>query len=110
LLQNYFGEVDRLAKDLGKQLWIICSRALEAVHDDTGSKQLVSALRIIEREHRIDVHYEKQKALNPNSFKPPGRPREWKKQLFVVMKNVVRQRVEGSQFEDRTTNKQWLAR
>jgi exocyst complex component 3 len=58
----------------------------------------------------IDVHYEKQKAAQPNSFKPPGRPREWKKQLFVAMKNVVRQRVEGSQFEDRTTNKQWLAR
>lgn len=26
------------------------------------------------------------------------------------MKNVVRQRVEGSQFEDRSTNRQWLAR
>ncbi|KAI6192027.1 Proable exocyst complex component Sec6 [Aphelenchoides bicaudatus] len=110
LLRNYFGDVDRLVRDLGKQLWIICSRALQAVQDDSGSKQLVSALRVIEREHRIDVHYEKQKGLNPNLFKPPGRPREWKKQLFVVMKNVVQQRVEGSQFEDRTTNKQWLAR
>lgn len=102
--------MDRLVKELGKHIWIICKRALEAIRDDTASKQLVSALRIIEREHRIDAYYMKEKASNPNVFVPPGRPREWKKQLFAVMKDVVKQRVEGSQFEDRDTNKQWLGR
>ena len=40
-------------EDLGKQIWYICSRALEAVHgNDNALSQLVSALRIIEREGR----------------------------------------------------------
>jgi len=110
LLKVYFSDVDGLVNELGKQLWFICSRALQAVYNDVGARQLGFALRIIEREHQTDVHYEKLNAMSTNSFKHPGRPREWKKQLFVVMKEVVRQRVEGSQFEDRTTNKQWLAR
>lgn len=39
--------------ELGKQLWYICSRALEAVRGEgAGPSQLVSALRIIEREQR----------------------------------------------------------
>lgn len=46
--------MEKLVQDLGKQIWYICSRALEAVCDDNATKQLVSALRIIEREERFD--------------------------------------------------------
>uniref|UniRef100_A0A914BVA9 Exocyst complex component 3 n=1 Tax=Acrobeloides nanus TaxID=290746 RepID=A0A914BVA9_9BILA len=90
LLKNYFIEVERLVLDLGKQVWYICLRALDAVREnDDGAQQLASASRIIEREER---------------------PRRWKAQLFEVLLNSVRRRVEGNQFEDRTINKQWLAR
>lgn len=42
---------------------------------------------------------------------PPGRPRQWRKQLFEILLKNVRQRVEGSQFEDGSVNrKSWLAR
>lgn len=44
--------MEKLVQDLGKQIWYICSRALEAVSDNSATKQLVSALRIIEREER----------------------------------------------------------
>uniref|UniRef100_A0A915EHY8 Exocyst complex component 3 n=1 Tax=Ditylenchus dipsaci TaxID=166011 RepID=A0A915EHY8_9BILA len=111
LLKNYFTDVEKLVQDLAKQIWYICSRALEAVcgNESTAPQQLVSALRIIEREERIDQYYIDQK-LSSNQFMPPGRPRQWRKQLFEVLLKNVRHRVEGNQFEDRTTNRQWLAR
>ncbi|KAH7696380.1 Proable exocyst complex component Sec6, partial [Aphelenchoides avenae] len=111
LLKNYFSDVEKLVQDLAKQIWYICSRALEAVRGDQdhGPQQLVSALRIIEREERIDRYYEDRLSVSDN-FMPPGRPRQWRKQLFEVLRKNVRQRVEGNQLEDRTTNKQWLAR
>ncbi|KAI6204996.1 Proable exocyst complex component Sec6 [Aphelenchoides besseyi] len=102
LLKNYFSELDILVANLGKQLWFICEKALLAVNADESSKQLVSALRIIERENRIDDHYRKLHRQNPNTFVPPGRPRLWKKQLFVVLKKMVDNKIEGSQFEDRS--------
>lgn len=55
LLKNYFSDVDKLVEDLAKQIWYICSRALEAVqgNNDNAIQQLVSAIRIIEREERF---------------------------------------------------------
>lgn len=41
---------------------------------------------------------------------PSGRPRQWRKTLFETLIKNVRNRVEGNQLEDRTTNRQWLAR
>lgn len=54
LLKKYFDDVERLVQELGKQLKYICSRALNAPtgNDSTGIQQLVTALRIIEREER----------------------------------------------------------
>jgi exocyst complex component 3 len=58
---------------------------------------------------RIDKYYEDRK-VSTNGFMPPGRPRQWKKKCFEVLEKNVRQRIEGNQLEDRTINKQWLAR
>ncbi|TKR96038.1 hypothetical protein L596_010116 [Steinernema carpocapsae] len=115
LLKNYFVEVEKLVADLGKQIWYILSRSLEAVRvqerqkGQDGQQQLVTALRIIEREERIDKYYLEHKA-STNNFMPPGRPRQWKKECFDVLERNVQHRVEGNQLEDRSINKQWLAR
>jgi hypothetical protein len=54
LLKNYFVEVERLANDLCKQIFYVCSRAIEVVQSqDNALQQLVSAIRIIEREERL---------------------------------------------------------
>ena len=46
--------MDGLVQDLAKQIWYICSRAIEVVHgQDDALQQLVSAIRIIEREERF---------------------------------------------------------
>ncbi|KAK0428448.1 hypothetical protein QR680_010811 [Steinernema hermaphroditum] len=110
LLKNYFVDVEKLVADLGKQIWYILSRSLEAVRgQDAGQTQLVTALRIIEREERIDKYYVEHRA-STGDFMPPGRPREWKKECFNVLERNVQHRVEGNQLEDRTINKSWLAR
>uniref|UniRef100_A0AC34RL41 Exocyst complex component 3 n=1 Tax=Panagrolaimus sp. JU765 TaxID=591449 RepID=A0AC34RL41_9BILA len=109
LLKSYFADVERLAQDLAKQIWYICSRALEAVQGvDNGPQQLVSALRIIEREERIDTYYVERLSANDN-FMPPGRPRKWRAKLFEILAKTVNQRVEGNQLLERSTNKHWLA-
>ena len=41
---------------------------------------------------------------------PPGRPRQWRRQLFEVLAKNVRDRLEGNQLEDKAINRQWLAR
>uniref|UniRef100_A0A915P623 PPIase cyclophilin-type domain-containing protein n=2 Tax=Meloidogyne TaxID=189290 RepID=A0A915P623_9BILA len=110
LLKNYFTDLDKLVNDLAKQVWYICSRALEAVQgNDSALQQLVSALRIIEREERIDTYYLDQRPVS-NDFMPPGRPRQWRRQLFEVLAKNVRDRLEGNQLEDKAINRQWLAR
>ncbi|VDN29809.1 unnamed protein product [Gongylonema pulchrum] len=45
-----------------------------------------------------------------NDFIPPGRPREWRNKCLEVIASTVKQRIEGNQLEDRSLNKQWLAR
>ncbi len=53
MLKNYFVDVERLGDEIGKQVFYICARALEACRGaDPGPQQLVSAIRIIEREER----------------------------------------------------------
>ncbi|CAD5213132.1 unnamed protein product [Bursaphelenchus okinawaensis] len=111
LLKNYFAEVDKLVEELGKHVFYLCKRALEAVRgENAGPQQLVTALRIIEREQRIDDYYKKQLQANPSSFLPPGRPRQWRKKLFDSLKSTVKERIEGNQLEERINNKQWLVR
>ncbi|VDK45758.1 unnamed protein product [Anisakis simplex] len=110
LLKTYFSEVEKLVHELEKQIFYICARCLEAVRGlDQGPQQLVTALRIIEREERIDKYY-MDRITTTNNFMPPGRPRGWRKRCLEVIAETVRQRIEGNQLEDRSLNKQWLAR
>lgn len=54
LLKTYFSDVEKLANELAKQIFYVCSRCLEAARGvDQGPMQLVTALRIIEREERF---------------------------------------------------------
>ena len=109
LLKNYFREVELLVEDLGKALFFFCSKALNAVQGmDEGPQKLVSSLRIIEREERIDQYYLTRKSNNKN-FMPPGRPRKWRAKLLEILSKNVSERVEGNQLQDRSTNKHWLA-
>lgn len=58
---------------------------------------------------RIDQYYMDRRVAT-NDFIPPGRPREWRQKCLEVIASTVKQRIEGNQLEDRSLNKQWLAR
>nr|CDJ80555.1 Exocyst complex component Sec6 domain containing protein [Haemonchus contortus] len=93
-------------------MWFVIGRALEMVkgsESGSGPQELVSCIRIVEREERIDNYYLDKKARG-SAFMPPGRPRQWRKKAFEVLEKTVWSRVEGNQLEDRSLNKAWLAR
>ncbi|XP_042239451.1 exocyst complex component 3-like [Homarus americanus] len=52
MLKEYFADVQKLSDDLGKQVWIILQRTLNTVRKEP--TQIVTALRIVEREERAD--------------------------------------------------------
>ncbi|VDO05554.1 unnamed protein product, partial [Haemonchus placei] len=112
LLVTFFIKVDELVTDLSSNMWFVIGRALEMVkgsESGSGPQELVSCIRIVEREERIDNYYLDKKARG-SAFMPPGRPRQWRKKAFEVLEKTVWSRVEGNQLEDRSLNKAWLAR
>lgn len=112
LLVTFFIKVDELVTDLSSNMWFVIGRALEMVkgsESGSGPQELVSCIRIVEREERIDNYYIEKKNRG-NAFMPPGRPRQWRKKTFEVLEKTVWSRVEGNQLEDRSLNKAWLAR
>ncbi|KAK7487302.1 hypothetical protein BaRGS_00021391 [Batillaria attramentaria] len=106
MLNRYFSEVQELSKELGKQLWVIIQRMLMSVRREP--TLIVTALRIIEREERMDAAW--QRKHEQTGFMPPGRPKKWRKQCFSVLEQSIAARIEGSQLESRDENKMWLVR
>ncbi|KAK6167587.1 hypothetical protein SNE40_021578 [Patella caerulea] len=105
-LKNYFVDVEKLSCDLGKQLWIILQRVLLSVRREP--TLIVTALRIIEREERLDQAWIKKQVQT--GFCPPGRPKKWRSRGFKILEQSIAARIEGSQLEDRESNKMWLVR
>ncbi|XP_035224914.1 exocyst complex component 3-like [Stegodyphus dumicola] len=104
MLKHYFSDVEKLSEEISKQIWLILRRTLNSVRKEP--KIIVSALRIIEREENEDaaaIAWQKR-----SGYMPVGRPKQWRKQAFNVLKQSVLERIEGNQFEDRSGNKMWL--
>ncbi|KAH3748666.1 exocyst complex component 3-like isoform X2 [Dreissena polymorpha] len=106
MLQKYFSEVAKLSVTLGKQLWIIFMRLLMSVRREP--TLVVTALRIIEREEKLDSLSSKRQ--EQTGFMPPDRPKRWRQKCMSVMEECISQRIEGNQMEDRSSNKMWLVR
>lgn len=105
-LEKYFKDVVVLSESLGKQLWVIIQRTLSSVRREP--TLIVTALRIIEREERMDDAVAQRKAQT--GFMPPGRPKQWRKKCFEILEHSIAQKIEGNQLEDRQGNKMWLVR
>uniref|UniRef100_A0A2P2I4L7 Exocyst complex component 3-like n=1 Tax=Hirondellea gigas TaxID=1518452 RepID=A0A2P2I4L7_9CRUS len=106
MLTEYFADVNKLSIALGKQVWVVLQRTLNTVRKEPA--QLVTALRIIEREERADEFaLQREKS---SGFMPEGCPKRWREKAMTVLENSVAVRIEANQFEDRDTNKSWLIR
>ncbi|KAM6918888.1 exocyst complex component 3 [Xenentodon cancila] len=106
LISIYFQDVQALSDELAKQLWMVLQRSMVTVRRDP--TMVVSVVRIIEREEKIDrrmVDRRKQ-----SGFIPPGRPKRWKDKMFEVLEGTVSTRIEGTQPVTREVDKMWLVR
>lgn len=106
LIRGYFDEVRVLSEELGKQLWMVLQRGTVTVRRDP--TMLVSAVRIIEREEKVDRRMlDRQRQTG---FLPPGRPKRWKERMLAVLEGTVSVRIESTQAETRELDKMWLVR
>jgi len=106
LLKEYFEAVDDLSALLEKHLGVIMLRAFATVRKNP--HELVTALRIIEREERTDedcLYRQRQ-----TGYIPPGRPKEVKIKCLKRLHDCVSQKIEANQLEIREENKMWLVR
>ncbi|XP_054847999.1 exocyst complex component 3 [Eublepharis macularius] len=106
LIDDYFGDMQKLSEELAKQLWMVIQRALVTVRRDP--TLLVSVVRIIDREEKIDRRMLDRK--KQTGFIPPGRPKKWKEKMFSVLDRTVTTRIEGTQAGTRESDKMWLVR
>ncbi|KAJ8020773.1 Exocyst complex component 3 [Holothuria leucospilota] len=106
LLKKYFEKVEALSEMLFRQIKSLLLQLLNAVQ--TQPALVVTCLRIIEREERLDRKFAERKKMS--GFDAPGRPKEWKKQAFEILKKSATSRIEGSQLEDRSEERMWLVR
>ncbi|XP_034272287.1 exocyst complex component 3 [Pantherophis guttatus] len=106
LIDTYFGDMQKLSEELAKQLWMVIQRSLVTVRRDP--TLLVSVVRIIEREEKIDRRMLDRK--KQTGFIPPGRPKKWKEKMFDVLHRTVITRIEGTQADTRESDKMWLVR
>ncbi|KAI2667923.1 Exocyst complex component 3 [Labeo rohita] len=106
LIRSYFGQVQGLSEELSKQLWMVLHRAMVTVRRDP--TMLVSVVRIIEREEKIDRRMLDRK--KQTGFIPPGRPKCWKNRMNKVLEDTVSARIESTQSETRESDKMWLVR
>ncbi|XP_022915047.1 exocyst complex component 3 [Onthophagus taurus] len=104
MLSACFKDVEVLSVKLEKQLKLILSRTLNTVRKEP--TVIVTALRIVEREEKLDE--EAQLHKEKTSFSRPGRPKEWRKMAFEVFEKAVATRIEGTQVDERENNKMWL--
>lgn len=106
MLKAYFADVETLSTLLEKQLKLVLSRTLNTVRKEP--TEIVTALRIIEREEKADTFAMQQH--KQTGFLAPGRPKKWKKVAFEVLERSVATRIEGTHVDDRENNKMWLVR
>ncbi|XP_029970551.1 exocyst complex component 3 [Salarias fasciatus] len=106
LISIYFPQVQGLSDELAKQLWMVLQRAMVTVRRDP--TMLVSVVRIIEREEKIDRRMVDRK--KQTGFIPPGRPKQWKDKMFKVLEGTVSTRIESTQAVTREADKMWLVR
>ncbi|XP_075621275.1 exocyst complex component 3-like protein isoform X2 [Balearica regulorum gibbericeps] len=79
---SYFGGLQELNESLAKQLWDIVGSSLRLVREDP--VLFVTAVRIIEREEKID-----DTLLLEATFLPPGRPKGWRQKFYRVLQETI---------------------
>ncbi|XP_033897405.3 exocyst complex component 3-like protein isoform X1 [Acipenser ruthenus] len=98
LVFDYFAGVRQLGEAFAKELWEVIRCGLVLVRQDP--TPFVSAVRIIEREERIDCTLLDTHDANPR-FMPPGRPKNWRTKFFLVIEEAIAVRFQATYLDIR---------
>ncbi|KAM9374179.1 exocyst complex component 3-like protein [Phaethornis superciliosus] len=79
---SYFSGLQEINESLAKQLWDITGSSLQLVREDP--VLFVTAVRIIEREEKIDDNL-----LLEATFLPPGRPKGWRQKFYHILQEAI---------------------
>ncbi|XP_071613333.1 exocyst complex component 3-like protein isoform X2 [Heliangelus exortis] len=79
---SYFSGLQEINESLAKQLWDITGSSLQLVREDP--VLFVTAVRIIEREEKID-----DTLLLEATFLPPGRPKGWRQKFYHILQETI---------------------
>lgn len=71
-------------------------------------EQLVTALRIIEREEILDEDWKKKR--EETGFAPPDRPKRWRKECRDTIRSIAETKVHGCRIEERETDDSWFSK
>jgi exocyst complex component 3 len=108
-LHHYFEELIGLSENLGQSLWMTMHAATLLVVESPA--QVVTALRIVEREERIDTMLEETLDLKgiPSS-QIPGRPKKWRSKCMEILDTSIANKFEqlDTTAMTRMENKEWL--
>ncbi|CBY39142.1 unnamed protein product [Oikopleura dioica] len=100
LLNRYFQDVEVVSSELYRKISSIISDSFTTAKSKP--ELLVSALRIIEREHSIDQETSRRKTYS--GFAPPGRPKEWRESVLESLKSTT----EAKFRIEKTAGEGWL--
>ncbi|CAF0750607.1 unnamed protein product [Adineta ricciae] len=106
LVSKYFADHQRLVRQLEQSISFRISQWYHSVI--SAPEQLVTALRLIEREEQVDRFWAQKKELT--GFSPPDRPRQWRMLCFELLRKSVKHRIEGIQLETKEEEQCWLTR
>lgn len=106
LVEEFFKEVKEIQKTLQSQIFVTIDRMLTVVRSDP--KQLVSALRIVEREEILDEDWRKKNA--EIHFMPSDRPKKLKERCLNQIAKYIDNRIQGSRYKERSEDESWLSK
>ncbi|XP_030059605.1 exocyst complex component 3-like protein [Microcaecilia unicolor] len=92
---SYFSGVQKLSDALARELWDVVGCGLTFVRKDPAL--FVSAVRIIEREERIDSTM--LEGSSQHRFLPPGRPKDWRQRFFQVIQEAISAQFRATQMD-----------
>nr|XP_033798289.1 exocyst complex component 3-like protein isoform X2 [Geotrypetes seraphini] len=92
---SYFSGVQELSDALARELWDVVGCGLTFVRKDPAL--FVSAVRIIEREERIDSTM--LEGSSQHHFLPPGRPKGWRQRFFQVIQEAISAQFRATQMD-----------
>lgn len=106
LVMDFFKKTKEIQTLLHNCIFVVIKRMLEV--SKTFPEQLVTALRIIERENILDEYWKKKK--EETGFAPPDRPKKWRKECRDTIKSIAETKIHGCRIEERETDDSWFSK